>query len=198
MWFWLGRPLGLNSLVVNPAAVIAGSPSQGTVTLSGPAPAGGVAVALASSATNRATVPAAVTIPAGSTSANFPIQTVPAQAGPVTITASFSGVTVSAQLTLVRLVSLTTNPSTVGPGQPSTGTLTLSGPAPVAPVVNLVSANVQLVRVPPAVTIPAGSTSVNFAIQTTPITGEISTTVAITASLAGATVTGQLALIRIT
>ena len=81
MWFWLARPLGLSSLVVNPQTVIAGTPSQGTITLSGPAPAGGLVVSLTSSATNRATVPPTVTIPAGSTSATFPIQTVPAQTG---------------------------------------------------------------------------------------------------------------------
>ncbi len=197
MWFWLARSLGISSLVLNPTSVIAGSPSQGTVTLTGPAPAGGLVVSLTSSATNRATVPATITIPAGSTSANFAIQTLPAQAGPVTITANFAGVSLSANLTLIRLVSLVTNPSTVGPGQNAAGILTFSGPLPVAAVVNLSSANVQLVRVPAAVTVPAGSVTFNFNITTIPVQGEISTTVNINASLAGATVTGQLQLIRI-
>jgi len=198
MWFWLGRPLGIISLAVNPASVIAGSPSQGTVTLSGAAPAGGALVALSSSATNRATVPATVAIPAGSTSATFPIQTVPAQVGPVTITAAFGGVNLTAQLTLVRLVSLTLNPPVVGPGNPSTGTLSLSGPAPAGgAVVNLVSSNPGVARVPPTVTIPAGSTAFNFTVQTTPTTAEISVFVNISATLAGVTVTAQLQVIRI-
>src|SRR5262249_9504413 len=83
MWLWLNRPLGLASFVVNPTSVIAGSLSQGTVTLTGRAHAGGAVVALSSSAPNRATVPGTVTIPAGSTSTTFPIQTIQAQAGPV-------------------------------------------------------------------------------------------------------------------
>src|SRR6185436_16344936 len=106
MWFWLARPLGLSQLVVNPATVIAGTPSQGTVTLSGPAPAGGLVVNLTSSATNRETVPATVTVPAGSTSETFPIQTVAAQTGAVVIGASAGGVSLNATLNLVRLVSL--------------------------------------------------------------------------------------------
>ncbi len=197
MWFWLARGLGLSSLILNPTSVIAGNPSQGTVTLNGPAPAGGAIVALSSSAPNRATVPATVTIPAGNTSATFPIQTIPAQVGPVTITASFGGVSLTAQLTLVRLVSITLNPNQVGPGNPSTATLNLSGPAPAATVVSLASSNPNFVRVPPTVTIPAGSTAFNFQVQTTPTTAEINITVNVSASLVGVTVAGQLVVIRI-
>ena len=115
----------------------------------------------------------------------------------MTITAGAGGVNLTAQLTLVRLVSLATNPNSVGPGEPSTGILTFSGPLPVAAVVNLSSANVQLVRVPTAVTVLAGSVTFNFAITTIPVPGEISTTVNIMGSLAGANVTGPLQLIRI-
>ena len=198
MWFWLARPLGLGSLVVNPATVIAGTPSQGTITLSGPAPAGGLVVNLTSSATNRATVPPTVTIPAGGTTATFPIQTIPAQTGPVIITANLAGVSMQATLNLVRLVSLTVNPPQIGPGQPTTGTLTLSGPVPTAAVVNLSASNAQLVRVPPTVTIPPNTAAFNFPIPTTPIAGEISLTVNITATLSGVTVPAPLVLIRIT
>lgn len=198
MWFWIARPLGLGSLVVNPATVIAGTPSQGTLTLSGPAPAGGLVISLTSSATNRATVQPTITIPAGGTTATFPIQTIPAQTGPVVITANLAGVSLQATLNLVRLVSLTVIPPQIGPGQPATGTLTLSGPVPTAAVVNLSASNPQLVRVPATVTIPANTAVFNFPIQTTPITGEISLTVNITATLSGVTVAAPLVLIRIT
>lgn len=198
MWFWLARPLGLGSLAVNPTTVIAGTPSQGAITLSGPAPAGGLVVNLTSSATNRATVPPTVTIPAGSATATFPIQTVPAQTGPVIITANLAGVSMQATLNLVRLVSLVVTPPQIGPGQPANGTLTLSGPVPAAAVVNLSASNPQLVRVPATVTIPANTAVFNFPIQTTPITGEISLTVNITATLSGVTVAAPLLLIRIT
>jgi hypothetical protein len=197
MWFWLARPLALASLVVNPASVIAGSLSQGTVTLTGAASAGGAVVALSSSAPNRATVPATVTIPAGSASTTFPIQTIPAQAGPVTITAAFSGVNMTAQLNLVRLISLIVNPTQVAPGTPSTGSLTFSSPVPDDAVVNLISSNTALVKVPSTVTIPAGSTTFNFNVQTISVSGEINVTVNISASLAGVTVAAPLIVIRI-
>jgi hypothetical protein len=197
MWFWLARPLGLSSLAVNPPTVIAGTPSQGTITLSGPAPAGGLVVSLTSSATNLATVPPTVTIPAGSTTTSFPIQTIPAQTGAVTITANLAGVNMTAQLNLVRLVSVSVNPNQIGPGQATTGTLTLSGPVPAAAVVNIASTNPTLVRVPPTVTIPANNPTITFPVQTTQIAGEISTRVSINATLSGVTVTTILSLFRL-
>src|SRR5437773_4081068 len=48
--------------------------STGTVTLSGPAPAGGAQVTLSSS-NGAASVPSSVTVPAGSSSANFTVNT---------------------------------------------------------------------------------------------------------------------------
>jgi hypothetical protein len=197
MWFWLARPLGLSSLTVNPPTVIAGTPSQGTVTLSGPAPAGGVVVNLSSSATNRATVPPTVTVPAGATNATFPIQTIPAQTGAVIINANVGGVNLTATLNLVRLVSLVVNPPQVGPGQQATGTLALSGPVPVAAVVNLSSSNIQLARVPASVTIPPNAPAFNFPIQTIQVTGEISATVNISGTLSGVTVSAPIAILRI-
>ncbi len=65
----------LTSLTVNPSSVVGGSPSTGTVTLSGPAPAGGAVVSLSSDNTLAATVPASVTVAAGATSATFPVTT---------------------------------------------------------------------------------------------------------------------------
>ena len=114
------------------------------------------------------------------------------------ITANLAGISLTATLNLVRLVSLAVNPSTIGPGQATTGTLTLSGPVPAAAVVNVSASNAQLVKVPATVTIPANTPVFNFPITTTPITGEISTTVNITATLTGVTVAAPLVLIRIT
>ena len=56
----------LSSLSVSPSSVVGGlQSSTGTVTLSGPAPAGGAQVTLSSSNTNVARVPASVTVTAG-------------------------------------------------------------------------------------------------------------------------------------
>ena len=65
----------LSTIRVNPKDVVGGDPSTGTATLSAVAPAGGFVVSLSSDNTAAATVPPSVTVPAGATSANFPITT---------------------------------------------------------------------------------------------------------------------------
>jgi hypothetical protein len=65
----------LSKVTVSPADVIGGDASTGTVTLTAAAPAGGVEVALSSDDPAAATVPTSVTVPAGATSAAFPITT---------------------------------------------------------------------------------------------------------------------------
>jgi hypothetical protein len=74
-----------------PNPVTGGGASQGTVTLSGTAPAA-TTVALSSSNPAVATVPTSVTVAAGASSAVFPISTVPVSATTrVFITASVNG-----------------------------------------------------------------------------------------------------------
>jgi hypothetical protein len=68
-------PAALSKVTVSPTDVVGGDPSTGTVTLTAAAPSGGFTVALSSDNTTAATVPASVTVPAGSTSARFPIAT---------------------------------------------------------------------------------------------------------------------------
>src|SRR5205807_1857642 len=130
-------PLTLSSLTLSPTSVIGGSQSAtGTVTLSGPAPSGGAVVSLSSSNPSVAAVPAGVTVPAGASTASFAVTTGAVVASTtVSITASFGGATRTASLAVtpppVTLSSLTLNPtSVVGGVQSSTGTVTLSGPAP--------------------------------------------------------------------
>jgi FG-GAP-like repeat len=102
----------LSTVTVNPASVTGGTSSQGTVTLTSPAPAGGFAVSL-SSGNAAATVPAGVSVAQGATSATFAIATnAVTTSTPVTITASAAGVT--------RTATLTVNP------QPQTATLTVT------------------------------------------------------------------------
>ncbi|MFI5109096.1 MAG: discoidin domain-containing protein, partial [Terriglobales bacterium] len=87
-----GQSTALTSVSLNPAIVVGGGSSTGTVTLSTPAPAGGALVSLSSSNTAVATVPASVTVPANAISANFTITTT--AVGTVTqlnIAGSYSG-----------------------------------------------------------------------------------------------------------
>jgi VCBS repeat-containing protein len=94
--------LALSSLSLNPTSVKGGTTSQGTVTLNGPAPIGGV-LTLLSDNSSAASVPASVTIPVGSTSATFTITTTSVfSSRTVTITALYNGVTKTATLTVTR------------------------------------------------------------------------------------------------
>ena len=91
----------LSTVAVNPASVTGGASSQGTVTLTSPAPVGGFAVSL-SSGNAAATVPAGVSVAQGATSATFAIATSAVTTStPVTITASAVGVTRTATLTVI-------------------------------------------------------------------------------------------------
>lgn len=96
----------LVSLSLSPTTVTAPATSTGTVTLSGAAPTGGVSVTLSSSATNKATVPATVTVLAGQTTRTFTVTTLTGNLGggqnPVTITATLAGTGRTAVLNILR------------------------------------------------------------------------------------------------
>jgi hypothetical protein len=67
----------LSSVKLNATDVVGGTRVTGTVTLTSPAATGGLSVALSSDDTAAATVPASVTVSAGSASATFPVATAP-------------------------------------------------------------------------------------------------------------------------
>ena len=92
----------LSSLALNPTTVVGGNSSTGTVTLSGKAPLGGIAVKLASSKPSRASVPASVTVPASASSASFIVTTTAGGKTSATITASYNGVVKKASLAIRR------------------------------------------------------------------------------------------------
>jgi trimeric autotransporter adhesin len=92
----------LISLKIAPTAVNGGSPATGTITLSAPAPAGGVTVVVSSSSPLWAKPPLApVNVPPGLTSVSFTITTVhPPVPQMLTISATANNVVVSATLTV--------------------------------------------------------------------------------------------------
>jgi len=93
----------LSSLSLQPSSVRGVATSQGTVTLSGVAPAGGVQIKLASSNTNVATLPASVTVQAGARSATFTVQSKRVRTSTnVTISALLGTVVSNATLTVRR------------------------------------------------------------------------------------------------
>jgi hypothetical protein len=191
-------PPTLSSLTLNPANVFGGQSSTGTVTLTGAAPAGGAIVALSSNNTTVARVPSSVMVAAGATSATFTVSTsAVASSTTVTISGTYGGATRSASLTVApapppppTLSSLTLNPANVFGGQSSTGTVTLTGPAPAGGAQVFLSSNNGAATVPSSVIVPAGATSASFTVNTSFVL--ISTSATISASYNGTTRTATL------
>jgi len=186
------NPPSLSAITLSPSSVFGGTASIGMVTLTGIAPAGGIAVALSSNSA-FAVPPAGVTVPAGATSASFSITTTAVVSTSVaTIGASIPGLTRTAKLTVkVPVISMFTfNPTLVIGGATSIGTLAISGPAPSSGLAISLASGLASASVPSQVTIPAGTTSTTFTIATS----AVSTTSAVTlsATLNGATVTAKL------
>jgi len=78
----------------------------------------------------------------------------------------------------LSLSSLSVNPSSVIGGNPSVGTVVLSGAAPTGgAVVTLASSNVTIATVPASVTVAAGATSAIFTITTNRVTATKSVTI---------------------
>ncbi len=174
------NPAVLTSLVLNPNSGVGGFSSTGTVTLNGPAPAGGFAVALSSN-NAAAQVPSSVTVAANATTATFAVTTnaVGSTTSP-TITASFNGSVQTAGLTLnaPAVASLTLNPTSVLGGNSSTGTLTLTSPAPAGgAVVTLTSSATSAATVPASVTVAANATTATFTITSIPVVANTAVTV---------------------
>jgi hypothetical protein len=195
--------VSLASLGVNPSTVVGGSPSTGTVTLSGAAPTGGASVTLSSANPAVASVPASVSVGAGSSSASFTITTSAVTATQVVgLTASLNGTNKTAAVTVTppppppppTVASLALNPTSVVRGASSTGTVTLTSPAPTAGlVVTLVSAKPQA-TVPPSVTVPAGQSTATFTVLTSSTASK--GTVIISASANGTTKAATLTIKR--
>ena len=169
-------PATLVQFSVTPATVDAGTRSEGTVTLSGRAPASGIEVRLSSS-DGVAVVPASVTVPAGATSATFSVTT--------RLVAADTNVTIGALLGADRrdvilrvmapiprpptLEALEIEPSVLKGGQNAQGTIRLTGPALAAMVVTVRTSS-SLATPPPTVTVPARAASATFTVTTRPVT----------------------------
>jgi len=163
-----------------PLSVTGGNAVTGTVTLSGPAPAGGTAVSLLSSHPAVARLPSSVTVPPGSTSASFSVTTSPVSVEiNVQAEAKAGGGRGLATLyvrpaNLPRLASMTISPPSVTGGGRSGGTLTFSGPIPRGTWPALADAVVRFSSSDPEVAaalegsgkVLAGSTTHSFGIFT--------------------------------
>jgi hypothetical protein len=177
------------TLTLSPAAVVGGTPVTGTVSLA-QASNTGATVSLGASESNSALVPDSVIVPAGQLSAAFTISTSSVIAPvAIIITASYNAASASSALTinpagLPTPVSLALNPMTVQGGNISTGTITISAPAPSAGlVVNLSDDNPFVAQIPSFVVVASGQTVATFTIATPTLAS--SQTATITASAGG-------------
>lgn len=186
----------LSSIALNPTSVVGGNSSTGTVTLTGPAPAGGVIVPLTSDNV-AGQVPVSVTVPGTATSTNFSANTSSVTAATtVTISGTYNNTTKSATLGVrpavpVTLSSVTVNPASLVGGNSATGTVTLSGVAPTGGIVVSLTSDNAAGQVPVSVTVAANTTSANFTVTTSSVTTV--TTVTISGTYSSTTKTATLA-----
>ncbi len=180
----------LSSLAVSPTSVTGGSSATGTVALTAAAPSGGMTVSLSSGNTSAATVPASVSVAAGSTTATFPVTTRSVTSNTSsTISGVGGGVTRSAVLgvnasasSAPTLSNLSLDPTAIVERSTSTGTVTLSGPAPVGGVVvSLSSGNTAAATVPASVTVESGAGSATVQITAGTTSGSSSSVITATA-----------------
>lgn len=125
-------PASLQGILISPSTVPNGTTLYATISINGPAPAGGYKVSLSSSAP-EAKMPSTVTIPAGQTSVDATVTTSAVSADKsITLTAKLGTVTKTATLNLQATVlkSLAIDQLKVvgGSDVTVTGTLTFSGP----------------------------------------------------------------------
>ena len=176
------QPL-LASVALSPASVTGGTNSTATVTLAAGAPTGGLTLNLSSTNTSVATVPATLVIAAGGTTGTFTVTTVPvATNGTVNISAASGSALKSAALQIAAptVTTLVVAPTTAiyGSVAPNAvGTITMSGKAPSAFTVNLLSSNVNVATVPATVTIPAGTNTATFTITSQAVSADSNTVI---------------------
>jgi hypothetical protein len=179
---WQENSLGLFPILwglsLNAESVVGGDFLTGTVTLLNPAPPGGVEVTLVSGDTALVMPPASVSIPAGGTGTTFNIATAPVAIPTRVIIDTGTGFegyhAPSNWLTLMppgspapasSLAALTLSTGKVAGGGTTTGTVTLTAPAPAGgALVRLSGSDGGTVVTPPSVTVLAGSISADFTI----------------------------------
>ena len=188
----------LKSLTIAPTSVNGGNVATGTVTLNANASGTGQVINLSVAPIGSATVPASVTVPAGSKTAQFQISTaIPTADKTATITATNLGISKTATLSIKKPAPGTIDPITIEPTVTIGGNgtvmifISLTGPAPAGGlVVSLTSSLPTVAKVSASVTIPAGSSSGSTTVTTFAVSSP--KTVTIGAKSGSVTKTGTL------
>jgi uncharacterized protein (TIGR03790 family) len=161
--------------------------SGALIGVNGPAPQGGLNFSVKADRPELVTVPATVSIPAGSNRVQFSIQTRAVQADGTTVKISIASNQLTRSNTLILfplLAAVSTNPPRVRGGSPASGSVLLHRAAPAAGITIALSASdPAIVSLPREIKVPAGQTSATFPIATHAAVAQSSNT--ITASYGG-------------
>jgi len=177
-------PIVLQSLTISPTTVVGSKTATGKVTLAAPAIVD--AYVNLESQNPAAIVPSTVKILAGHTSVSFPIKTTAVATSTTGQIFAFDGVYQSASLTVrpIGVKSVSLSASSVVGGNSVSGKVTLEAPAaPGNITVSLSSSNPAIAN--PAVssmTIPAGSLTGTFTVNSFPVSSNTSVTIKATAN----------------
>ncbi len=186
-------------LVCGPATLTTPASAVCTVTLTAPAPLGGLTVAV-STDDGSLTVPVSVPVAAGSNSASFNAAASTVFANQtVHVTVKVNGTSGTAALTLTALPvasAISCNPGTVTGGSPSVCTVSLSVPARSGGNVVTLSGGTVNAVIPVSITVPSGATSNSFIVNTTVVGSNQKLT--FSAAAGGATVHTNLSILSVT
>ena len=188
----IGFSQTITSITVSPSNLVGGTSAIGTIKLSKAVSVPELAVTLASNQ-SFLVVPATVYIASGTKSGSFPIST---SAIGLTKSATISGTlsgqskTVTVSVEAPALATVTLQPKNLAGGASSSATVGLTGIAPSGGILVQLKSSIGGATVPPSVTIPAGQSSVSFAIPTMGVAKEGAAV--ITATALKATKTAKL------
>ncbi|HEX3876529.1 MAG TPA: hypothetical protein VHW24_06065, partial [Bryobacteraceae bacterium] len=177
------EPATLKSISFSANMITSNSNGQLNVALTGNAPPGGAILNLSSSSP-AVIVPSSAVVPAGASTAAISIQTADVtQNTPVTITATWNGVSTQTQITVTpqgRPVSITVNPTVASEPAGSFGTVVVDSAPSSDETLQITSSNPSVASIPGQVIIPAGSTAGGFDIITSLVSQPTTVTISVT------------------
>jgi hypothetical protein len=167
--------------------------ATGTVTIDAPAPDGGLTVTLVNTKPTYVSTPASVVIPAGGTQATYlatglslGTDGIRAQIG----SGPALGAGLGVNATALAVTGNSIPPNVGAAGTISTGTVTLSAPAPATDmIIELSIDNPTMATVPTTVTVPQGQTTAPYPVTIVNPSAGLAT---VTATLAGSTQTATI------
>jgi len=176
------QPPSLKAITLTPASISGGAQGGAIVMLNGQAPAGGAVVDFSSDSPS-AMPPALATVPAGSSSVSISIPTNPVSANTLAnITATWNGISAQSPLTITpqgQPASISLSPASVSGISSTFATVTMAAPAATDQIFQISSSNAAASLTANSVTIPAGSTTGGFFINTAAVSTQTLATISV-------------------